>query len=163
MRWPKGSKAIPLTQGLYAIVDVEDYERINKHKWSADNQHGHWYAIRRNKENKSVYMHREILQVPKGKETDHKNHFGLDNRKSNIRICTRQQNSRNRKKGKRKTSSRYKGVGWHKASQKWEVRIGQSYQRIALGLFDSEIEAAKIYDEAAKRLYGKFASINFRK
>jgi len=90
-------RRIPLTQGKFAIVDAEDYERIAGYKWFAARFERGFYALRTGKDNKgrqrNVRMHREILGEPKGKIIDHINHNGLDNRRANIRVVTRQQNS----------------------------------------------------------------------
>lgn len=154
-------KTIPLTQGKFAIVDDEDYERINKHKWYALNCHGYWYAIRnvgKFPNRGHIYMHREILNVPSGFDTDHRNHCGLDNRKLNIRSCVKAQNNRNRKR--QSGISKYKGVSWKKQNKKWVAQIGGS-PRIHLGYYKNEIEAAQAYNKKAKELFGEFACTNF--
>ena len=104
-------------------------------------------------------MHRQILNVPEGLEIDHKNHNMLDNRKYNIRTCSKAENQHNRKT--QKHSSKYKGVSWHKERRKWRTRICNNGKEFSLGLFDSEIEAAKAYDQKAKELFGEFAYLNF--
>ena len=107
-------------------------------------------------------MHREILNAPAGVLVDHINHNGLDNRKANLRLATRAQNCWNRKKPKmRKCASRFKGVGWHKGNKKWVSRIRFNGRRISIGYFNDEVEAAKSYDEAAKKYHGEFAVLNF--
>lgn len=93
-------KAIPLTQGKFAIVDEEDYTRLMQHRWCAMNINGWWYAGRRHKvEGKplTVYMHRAILNPLPAFITDHINGNGLDNRRCNLRVCTDKGNSNNRK------------------------------------------------------------------
>ena len=159
-------KEILLTQGKVALVDDEDFERINQHKWYAYNNHGYqWYARREikkpNGKRTTQCMHRVIMKVKKGQELDHRNHDGLDNRKCNLRICTRAQNSMNRKK-QRETSSRYKGVDWLKQRNKWRARIKVNQKSIHLGCFLLEPDAAKAYDAKAKELFGEFAYFNFQ-
>lgn len=153
---------IPLTQGLYALVDGEDYERINKYKWYATKTPYTYYAIRnagKRPHRYRVLMHRQILDILKGIETDHINHYGLDNRKYNLRTATKSQNQHNRQR--QKGISKYKGVVWNKRAKKWHARIGYNNQQIHLGLFPDEVKAALVYDEKAKELFGEFAHINF--
>lgn len=146
---------IILSNGKIALVNDEDFIRLNKYRW---HQHGKGYAHAHiNK--KAVYMHRLILHLFDSKiHTDHINHNELDNRKENIRVATRSQNMSNQLKRKGKTSSKYKGVSWNKEKKKWTVNCKAQF----ISYFTNEIEAAKIYDEAAKRLFGEFACLNFR-
>jgi hypothetical protein len=88
----EGAKLIPLTQGKFAIVDAEDYERLSKYKWHVDKGDSTYYAAR-GIVGKNFRMHREILNAPEGLVVDHRNHNGLDNRKKNLRLCTRSQNN----------------------------------------------------------------------
>jgi len=106
-------------------------------------------------------MHREVLKVKDNEMIDHINGNGLDNRKENLRLATRSQNMQNSKKRK-KTSSKYKGVGWSKKTKKWRARIWTvSGKCIHIGYFVSELDAAKAYDEKAKELFGSYYSPNF--
>ncbi|MHC4062441.1 MAG: AP2 domain-containing protein, partial [Planctomycetota bacterium] len=89
------------------------------------------------------------------------NHNGLDNRRANLRLATRAQNSRNVKKPPNRFSSRYKGVSWHAPANKWVARITSNKETTTIGFFEGQIEAAKAYDEAAKKLHAKFAALNF--
>lgn len=158
-------KQIPLTQGKFAIVDDEDYEWLNQWKWYARKHRNTFYAIRntnqQSSERKHVRMHRLILGLRKGdgKTSDHKNGNGLDNRRKNLRICTKSQNSQNRLPLKN-TSSKFKGVYWDKKGKIWRAGIQKNSKRIYLGCFKSEIEAAKAYDRKAKELFGEFALCN---
>ena len=154
-------KQISLTQGKVALVDNEDYPELSKHKWCAVEYHNVWYARRRFIKGKNVFMHREILGLKFGDgiKTDHWNHNGLDNQRHNLRICTNAENCRNQRVHKH--SSMFKGVTWWKTRQKWMARIYYNYKQIHLGYFDSEIEAAKVYDRAALKYHGEFAKLNF--
>jgi hypothetical protein len=157
------TKRIKLTQGLYALVDDEDYERINKYKWYANKIRYTYYAVSANygKEyNGSTLMHRAILGDPAGIPIDHINHNGLDNRRENIRTCSGSQNNMNSRKSINRTS-KYKGVSWCKSSIRWQVDIGIMGKGIYLGHFNNEIEAAHAYDTKAKELFGEFANTNF--
>jgi len=167
-RWARYGYAfrrIPLTQGKYAIVDPEDFERLNKHKWHAVKNGNTFYAIRcfgPAKKTTYIRMHREIINPPDHLVVDHINHNGLDNRKANIRPATRAQNNYNRLIVKRKgLSSKYKGVAWKKEKKKWRAQMHFNGKLIFLGYFKEEIKAAKAYDKAAKKHYGQFACLNF--
>lgn len=157
---PAHSCLIPLTKGQFAIVDNYNYEWLNWWNWYAKESPDTFYAVREDRNGKYIFMHREILNVPKDMMTDHKNHNGLDNRETNIRICTNAENQYNRKKNKTKKSA-YKGISWHKKDKKWQARIKHNRKSIYLGNFDSEIDAAKAYDAKALELFGEFAYTNF--
>ncbi|MGD2093527.1 MAG: HNH endonuclease [Phycisphaerales bacterium] len=152
-------RLIVLTQGKYAIVDAEDYERLSRHKWCAGKSKYTFYA-HRGVTGGTIKMHREIMHAPKGMVCDHKNHNGLDNRKSNLRVCTSAQNQYN-KKAKEGCSSRYKGVVRRGNYKRWRARIGFNRKRIHIGDFKSEKEAATAYDDKAVELFGEFACLNF--
>ena len=156
-------KVIPLTQGQFALVDDEDFEWLNQWKWYADRRSNTYYAKRLkcfNGGSQIIKMHRQILSVPKGKLTDHRDGNGLNNTRANLRACTKAQNTRNRRPQKN-CSSRYKGVYWNKRARKWLVRIEFKHVRKYLGLYVNEIEAAKAYDRAANNLHGEYAHTNF--
>ncbi len=149
----------------YAKVDPADYKRLRKHKFIARKARNCFYAqmLEPNviTEKKIFHMHQIILEVPEGMVVDHINIDGMDNRSANLRAATRAQNSRNRKKFPRQCSSKYKGVSWHKRARKWQTEVMFEKKRIYLGYFKNEIDAAKAYDEAAKKYHGEFACLNF--
>ena len=154
------TKRIPLTQGRFAIVDAEDYEQLAEHKWHAVREGHSFYAARRYG-GRIVKMHREILNAPPHLQCDHINHNGLDNRKANLRPATPIQNVWNRRKFRRPSRSKYKGVDWAKDMRRWRARIRFKGKRIYLGSFEEEIDAAKAYDRAARKYHAEFASLNF--
>lgn len=158
-------RRIRLTQGKYAIVDPEDYERLNRHKWYAVKYRQGFYAVRSvtvGKKKGHVHMHREIINAEAGKLCDHINHNGLDNRKANLRQVSRVENVWNSRKRKGRSSSKYKGVSWFKRKKKWQARIQANGRNIFIGSYKNEIAAARAYDEAAKKYHGQFAVLNFK-
>ena len=164
-RYGYAFRRIPLTQGKYAIVDPEDFERLNKHKWHANKAKNTYYAIRRvhiaRNKWKHIKMHREILDPPDHLFVDHINHHGYDNRKANLRTATCRQNSYNRIHFRKNPSSKYKGVSWNRHKNKWSVQIRYDGKSKFIGFFDNETEAAKAYDKEAKKHHGEFAVLNF--
>ena len=153
---PKGEhvKMIPLTQGFYTYVDAADYEWLNQWHWLAFNG----YAIRREK-GKTIFMHRQIMQTPKGKVVDHINGNRFDNTRANMRNVTQQQNICNSGKHSR-TTSIYKGVSYSQQYGKWRAAINFEKEAFHLGYFASEIEAARAYDRKAVELLNGLARLN---
>jgi hypothetical protein len=149
---------VALTQGKFAIVDAEDYERVNRHKWCVSGKGNTIYAYRKD-HGKHVYLHQFLMKPPPGMVVDHIDGNGLNDRKSNLRVCTRQQNLLNR--GPSVRSSRYKGVRFCKWNRKWYATIRYDGHTIRLGPFDDEIAAAQAYDRQAYALFGEYAYLNF--
>lgn len=157
-------KEIPLTQGKVAIVDDDMYDYLSQWKWYARKDGKNWYAQRNDgikPFRKLVLMHREITNAPNGMDVDHWNRNGLDNRRENLRVCTRTENSRNA--GLRITNkSGYKGVCWNKQHRVYDAHIRVDGKFLYLGSFSDSREAARAYDAAAKKHYGEFAWLNFQ-
>lgn len=155
-------KTIALTQGNHALVDDEDYPELNKYKWFYNNG----YAARRNGGTrfitKTQYMHRFITTAPNGMEVDHINGNKLDNRKDNLRICSKSENQYNRNKNRGKYSSKYKGVSWRSKTQRWIVTFKSKGKTVYLGSFKNETDAALAYDQEVKNFHGEFAKLNFK-
>jgi len=157
-------KKIPLTRGMFALVDDEDFDRISQFKWYAKPHRNTFYACRtkqvRNKKTLTT-LHSEILKggcVPR-KLIDHINRNGLDNRKENLRLCTNSENQAN--SGLRKSNrSGFKGVCLKKPQNSWEAQIIHNGKTIHLGIFKESADAARAYDKKAIELKGEFALTN---
>jgi hypothetical protein len=158
-------RRIYLGEGRFTLVDHEVFYRLNIFQWYADGKGEKIYAVRNivsaNENPKIVRLHREIMNPPKGLLVDHKNRNTLDNRRDNLRIATVSQNACNCRRNKSNASSQFKGVCLEKRIAKWIAVISRHGKRIHLGTFDNEIDAAKAYDEAAKKYHGEFARLNF--
>jgi hypothetical protein len=155
----KAVRRIPLTRGKFAIVDAEDYYRLVKYKWQAMVGGNTFYASGR-AAGKPIKMHRFITNAPPYLVVDHIDHNGLNNCRSNLRLCTHAQNVLNAVPN-RSTSSKYKGVHWQKATKRWGATIQFNKKLYTLGYFKNQIDAAKAYDKKAKELHGQFACLNF--
>jgi len=160
-------RRIKLTRGKYAIVDVEDFERLNQDKWHCSH---YGYAKRavsnrtgKGRRQVEVYMHKLVCPAPEGMIVDHINRNSLDNRKENLRVATQKQNLWNRKFIRKRGKTRYNGIRWDKNREKWQVRLTINGRRKSFGYYADEIEAAKAYDRVAKKYRGEYAFLNFPK
>jgi len=154
---PEGDvKRIPLSGGMYAYVDAADYEWLSKYSWRVFSG---GYAMRC-EEGKGIFMHREIMQPPEGMVVDHIDSNRGNNCRFNLRVCTPAENCRNRVK-RAHASSRFKGVGYDKRSDRYYANCRDHGEHTWLGYFDDEIEAARAYDYQAVRCRGRFARVNF--
>lgn len=154
-------ETIPLTRGKAALVDDSDYPRLSQFKWYARKDEGRFYACRAvtvspNKQ-KLIQMHREIIGGTL--KIDHRDGNGLNNQRYNLRPATTSQNGQNRRKFA-PASSPYKGVCFSKRDTKWLSRIAVNGRRVLLGYFLSEQDAARAYNDAAKKYFGEFANLN---
>lgn len=155
-------KELHLTKGFVALVDDSDYEQLSRWKWT----YSHGYALRHEKHNKKsirIMLHRQIMGSPSNLDIDHRDGNGLNNQRNNLRVCTRTQNNANRKPYQSGKSSQFKGVSFRRdrLQNPWRATIGFNNERLSIGVFSTEVEAAKAYDERAKDLFGEFALINF--
>ncbi len=165
MKYGYTFRRIYVGDGEWAIVDEGDYRRLSKYKWSIVGDEKHKYAARILREKKygrikTVYLHREIMNAPKGLVVDHINNKGLDDRRANLRLATHSQNCCNRPIKGRGTS-KYVGVCFVKSKKRWCARTKYYGKAMFLGYYDCEIEAAKAYDAGAKKYHGEFARLNF--
>lgn len=150
---------VPLTQNKVTLIDDEDFELASQYKWNTNKGRNTFYAAT------GLQLHRLVMENALGRKldseelVDHKNGDGLDNRRENLRLCSRTQNIRNRIG--RLGSSKYKGVYLHTKNKNWVARIQVNKHMIHLGCFTNEITAAVAYDVAAHQYFGEFAKLNF--
>jgi hypothetical protein len=158
---------VGLTKGYEAIVDIEDYDRVMEFKWSSlvcRRRNGGdirtVYATR-NVMGRQVMLHRFVLGLPRDTsvEVDHRDHDGLNNRRSNLRPCTTGQNNANMRPQIR-SLSRLRGVHWEEFTKCWRVQIAANGKRYRFGRYHDPIVAAKVYNAAASWLFGDFAYLN---
>lgn len=159
-------REIKLTQGKVALVDDCDFEELNKFKWHAYQCGKNFYAGRGiwvDGKTYSIKMHRQILGLTTSKiHCDHINGNGLDNRRCNLRKCTHAENQRNVGIN-RLNKTGFKGVSWHSRDKRFEAKIRIEGVKKHIGYFVSVSDAARAYDEAAKKYHGEFAKLNFPK
>jgi hypothetical protein len=152
-------KHVPLNNGKYALVDDQDALLVSSFTWTCLKTRGKEYAVT-TVEDKTIYMHRLIMQPPDYLQVDHINGDGLDNRRTNLREATGSQNQGNTNKTSRSTYSRYKGVTWCKRNGKWYASITYQRKKRSLGYHTTEEGAARAYDAAAFAQWGPFAKLN---
>ena len=158
------TRKIPLTRNKVTLVDERDFKDLNQFKWSVNLSRKMWYATRRAKGpdgmwNIQVMMHHQIIGKPKkGLEVDHINGNSLDNRRKNLRICTKSENQWNRKINNNSTT-RVKGVHQIKKTGKFQARAQVHGKRINLGFFDSKKDAGRAYRVFAVKNFKEFARI----
>lgn len=154
-------------RSFVVLYDDEDYELISKYTWCISVCHDLFYVVT----DGSIRMHRLIMGCHKGKVVDHIKHHKLnlngktviDNRKSNLRICSQGNNTKNQRLRNANTSG-YKGV-WYvtnkaKRIKRWVAEIHLDYKKIILGYFLTAIEAAEAYNIGALKHHGEFALLN---
>lgn len=154
------TKELKLTQGKVALVDDEDFEFLNQWKWQWVDRYPSRVTLisETGVVRKRLYLHKVIMNTPKGMLCDHINHSTLDNRKENLRNCTNSENQRNRRIHKRNKSG-YKGVSKHGTG--WRVFVDKNNKHVFSKTYRDIVVAARAYDEKAKEIHGEFANLNF--
>jgi hypothetical protein len=148
---------VPLTKGRFALVDSSDYERVvSSGQW----HYARGYAVKQVKikdKYRQILLHRFIMEAKSGEIIDHADGDGLNNCRSNLRICTHSENMRNRRISKNNTTG-YKGVVFNGSS--WVAQMRHNKETIYLGSYPDPILAAKAYNAAALERQGAFAKLN---
>jgi hypothetical protein len=149
------------------LVDVDDAWLLQKYKWylwSTKRHNGIYVVASESISNpKALHykrLHQVIMGTTSGQIVDHINGNPLDNRRSNLRIVSHSENNKNSTKRKN-ALNKFKGVHFSTRERKFKAQIQSNKNKISLGTFKTEVEAARAYDEAAKKLHGEFAKLNF--
>lgn len=155
-------KYIPLAgkrgEGKFTMVDDEDFAKLSASKWQVTGKRASSIQGWGPQEKRTVVLARMVLgSVPPNMQVDHINGDPFDNRKCNLRVCTQQQNQYNRKK-RVNSASGYKGV--YALRGRWTALLKYNGKTLYLGMFDSDIEAAKAYNAKAAESFGQFARLN---
>jgi hypothetical protein len=163
-------KQIPLTQGKFAIVDDEDYPYLSRFKWYYHRlPDGEEYAATGmyvGKRTFNIPMHYFLTERKNGLVILFKNKNSLDNRKENLLMVSASESRHQTRKYKMRDDnhtgirSKFKGLCWHPVLKKWQVSIIKGKKRTYVGVFASEIDAARAYNEKALELYGELAYQN---
>ena len=150
---------IRFSKDKYTLIDDEDYDKVKDLCLYSSGKSGY---VKFKHNGKAMFLHRFLLGLEKdGKYlVDHKNGDKLDNRKANLRLCTKPENAHNIRKLSQHNSSGYKGVFFDKCGDRWRAKIQYMGKSIFLGSFKSVLDAAKAYDQAAIHYFGEFACTN---
>lgn len=154
-----GTRWVPLTRNEISIVDEEDYDRVNEHIWFSSGRGNHIQAIAHFGKS-TILMSRFIMNAKSGEEVDHINHDTLDNRRSNLRLCSHAENHRNLVKFKNGITSKFKGVCFDPSRKKYRAYGVLNYKQHHIGRFDKELDAATAYNAWASEHHGEFACLN---
>ena len=152
-------RKIRLTQNKFTLVDNKDFKYLKQFQW----QYYRGYAKRGKwdktiKNNRTIFMHSEILKTPKGFLADHVNGIKLDNRRKNLRIANYSQNGMNKRMQKNNKSG-YTGVSWDQTNRKWTSRIKVNNKYLNLGYFINKTIAHQAYIKASKIYFKEFRRI----
>jgi hypothetical protein len=154
------ARSIPLSQGLSAVVDDEDFERISQFRWHA-RRNGRsaarsiYYAVR-SEGRHTIYMHRVVAGAAAGQVVDHGDHDGLNNCRSNLRLCDQSLNTAHGRTPRGRSGFR----GVYPKRGRWEAKIELRGVVTRLGMFDRPEDGAAAYDAAAQAMFAEFAILN---
>ena len=152
-------KEIQLTQNKVAIVDDDDFERISQYNYYFNGKYPCRNKLISKDKYKTWYIHWDVIGKPEIPfQIDHRDGNRLNNSKTNLRMCSNEQNSYNRHILPRNKSG-YRGVSWVKNARKWRSQIYFKRKQIYLGLFSSKEDAIMVYNDAAKKYHKEFTSV----
>lgn len=155
-------------ENLWATIDLEDLERVINfpYTWYAKYNHTNdcFYVYSspycpETQKCKPLFLHQFIMNA-EGKTVDHRDNDTFNNRKSNLRISTDSDNSKNRKSKNKNNTSGYRNVSWSKSENKWLVQLQINKKNTVLGKFDNVHEAGEFAKEMREKYYGEFAGKN---
>jgi hypothetical protein len=149
---------IAIRHNVACLIDEEDLELVSRFIWFADRRKFVAYAKTLSRRVNTT-MHRLVMKAKKGQQVDHINGDGLDNRKQNLKLSTGSSNQQNAH-NKRRSISGYRGV-YPSSNNKWRTQLTHKKKRYHLGVYETTLEAAIAYDNAADSLYGPFGYRNF--
>lgn len=152
---------------FWALVDADDAELVSRYRWNVrycGTLQPLLYAESRVRtedgNRRTIAMHRLITQAPEGMDVDHIDRDGLNNQRANLRVVDHAKNMHWRRPGA-DTLSEYKGVFASSGSPRWCSSIECYGKREYLGTYDTQEQAARVYDYRARQLFGEFAYLNF--
>lgn len=151
-------KTIPLTRGKQTLVSDEDFEELAQHKWAFATEGYAYRLVRVEGKLVAIYMHRQIVGLEPGdkREVDHDDGDGLNNVRTNLRVCTHGQNQHNRRVSSNSKSG-VKGVFFCPRYGRWRAQITYDGKQKALGSFDTLELAGEFRALAADMVHGVFA------
>lgn len=154
-----GEYRVEMVGGREVKIDAEDLSLFLACPWNIHSSEPNRFYLSCRINGKRAYFHRLAIGAPPGREVDHVNGDTLDNRRSNLRLCTSTENKRNQT-ASRSTPSGYKGVSLSHKSKPWRANITVCGRQYLLGNFETKEEAARAYNDAARIVFGPFARLN---
>jgi hypothetical protein len=153
---PDGTSIVRFRNGISTVLDTADIPVFLAYRWNVYRYGKGWY-VTTGMDNKTAYLHRFLLGNPEGMQVDHRNRNTLDNRRSNLRVCTPLQQSANTRP--KRDGKRFKGIS--RNHLQWRAYICRDRKFYTIGNFATPEEAARAYDRVAWEWFGEFAYLNF--
>lgn len=161
------SRKLKINSPHTVIVSDRDYPRVSCY---------HWWVVCEDKSRprrtiyamsiingRYTYLHRFLTNAHAGQEVNHKDGNGLNCCRRNMELCEPKHNRWAFQRKNPNSTSRFRGVSYDKITGRWIAQICKNRRAIRIGRFDSEEQAAIARDEMAKKLFGRFAQLNFSK
>lgn len=146
----------------YVIVDDDLVDDLSQYRWTWSGGYASTRMQQPDGSIRYVRMHRYIVGASDGDVVDHINRVRYDNRRENLRLASSVENARNRSKSDvARSTSQYVGVSRNRSYSDTDMRWTSTILGQCLGVFDDEIEAAYVRDQAAMQIYGEFSFLNF--